>query len=1335
MRCGFFGEDTVLIADANGWISLSQDTGQRLWHHTFTDDLHVLPVHAGSSWIFAFESGTVTAIETRSGKTLWKQPFSVPPDFLTGGPDQLLVAGERDTLFMIDPSNGRLIWWKKLEASVSVSPVFLNPDLIVVAAGNSLTAYRSNDGIQKWTRSFDITIKGRVLVWKNELFAIEGAHNIWSIDAKTGQTRWKRRTTEVFPGFSASMFLVAVAERHLFLSSSPNRLVALAREDGEIRSVNALPHASTACPLLTPNAVVFAQAPGGRQLIGFDNLSEVVFHKTTLPVEFEILAMRGSRILLQADDGRVSLNQARFPPADPFREHLAVKSKPPAKLVSVLWILIILPGGALTFGCLGKPRIPSTLMTSLLLFAMLVSTCAVCAATARMAWLVLCHESSHHLFGITTAAILLSPTLCLFGWYCFYWWQSCPRKRTEWDSAKNPETIRVLRDLVEEMGLPQRTIEKTGQSPAGPFISGISQHHFRIFLPPDLDARVINYSHNDPAIGRSLLRLVLSHELAHLRNGDMGYIPLLTAARQTLPLCLLLASLYALLVHAFGSTSMVSTLPRSMVGFMVTGGISLYFLLTLFLRARESLADATSTLFLSPSALKRLIQPSQSDDTLAGPLESFLFDSRLKSQGRRAVGDFVPRIVTRPLEHLRAGFRFLTRSDTVEQFQHDTLLRVRAVLHKKRTLSQPATELFLGVIAAGILAALVMSALAHFVTIDFMTLLLETRPAPNEPIIAGFLKASELWSSEHNASPTWIHVRTLVPLITSLLLAAVTVLPWHDGARTTARGISILFKLVFALLFALIVAGVVFTFASPSRVPFPGFPALGMSLGSLWLWSTLATLWFCGLLQVRERPPRLRARLIEFGIVFLVILCGAAITYQLLAGLSVLGKLIWWAAFSLVSVHLANFPLVRRWIGFDDYYDESFRSVRLLGVSRGFLEPHGANLPFSRRHQPWLVAYVIVVFAVPAWILAIALQQPLLDIDASRFERSRIQALAFAQLMEDAPSKIQADRAGFRKQLIHSLFAMKIFDPLGARSSTWLGATASAAVLLSSLFLLGVQSIWGGARAERVFKKAGSMALLFELLDVPVLQQTFQPFLKKAVGRSGLPVMDSAHVPLLLRTCQVIECARYCEEITIPPRCFQWVLSQASSQGGFGPKRTPTLQHTLAALRMARLTNLKMDSIHVHETWLRKQLYDCWRTRFFLDPSAWLRRIGLAVDGLYQVDGGVPKMSRLSRFGQRWLRETFRIWGASDQSTQDTRNLLLLSSLWPQHSIPVHDHLKHNWLPKWEKHLSSRNPERELQEIATSISLIVMLFPKSYRARASVVQVKDNLQKHWLRIR
>jgi hypothetical protein len=1007
-------------------------------------------------------------------------------------------------------------------------------------------------------------------------------------------------------------------------------------------------------------------------------------------------------------------------------------------LVLTVAIVLTLLVGAVTFAMGGRSCIPSTQISSLLLLALLACAGALCVITGRMGWLILQGSSPHSLLTMGMAGALFSPTLCLCGWHVVLWWQARPRVGCAQEALNNRESAKVIRRLARDMGLPPDTVERTAEAPQGPFVRGTSRRRFHLCLPYDLDDRALRECGGDRPQAASLLRLVLAHELAHVRNGDIRFLPLLTAARRTLPWCFGVIVAGALLIDGFGMEAQVIGLARGMVSILIVGGTALWVLLTLALRERERLADATATLFVSPTAVSGLTQVRVAQETNLPPLMALLAGLRMGWFARKRVLGFGSGERAGTASWWRFWIPSTNRGSTLEQFQKEVTQRSQALESKEHAEEEFLAKTWVAVVVAGLLAGLLLGAFAHFVALDFFGRLLEFRGYPANPVSAGFLKAYPVWTEEQAEGLGWSVTRTLAPLLTAMLLVGTVLLPWRDAARKIGWGGEQAWRpALLALILALILAGVVFGITSPGHFPFPSFPMLRVSGLGLWLWSGVAALMFSGLLVVRSHIRHLRRIFLESLFLLGLVVADGVICLWLLQGLSVAGRLTWTFALLLIPSFLLTLGPLRRILAQEDYADESLRFVRILGFGRLFCNPLGGRLRLTRPFVFWLAGYFFVVFCLPGLLLGFPLRQSILKLDTARFERARIQGIELARLLEVATDRIPAERSAFAKESLPLLVRRRLYDPVGLRPSTWLGIAALAGGCLLGFCVSGVRALWIPRRSLRVLASAGSMAELFERLELPRVQARFRSRLVAALPEKRGRVMEVTGVPRLLRTCRVLECAARLG-VALEPRqeMMAWVLACESPQGGFGPDRQVTLQHTVAVLRMLRRLKARpLNDWYIHEHWLRKLLADCWRRRQAMAPSAWLEANGLIVEGLEQVEGALPDLAGLELFGRQVVQEAFRIWQASDQATLDTKHLVTILSVWQQPARSLAAELQTSWVVAWEKHLATLHPETGLKELADSVTLLSRLFPMDYAQRASVVQVADNLEKLWHRPR
>lgn len=1333
------GKDSLILDGRNFVLCLQREGGRTLWRANLNVELPVAPVQCGPLWVVALENGQLEGVDSVTGQTIWTKEFPAPIMSLAGEANHVVVVGRDSSIWMIESATGDIQWQKETAGSASIPPVLAGDGLCIVARKGGVVACTDHVGNESWSRQLDSNSVVCLAAEGDEVFAITWDHTVWSLDARTGEVRWKRGSGRSMPIPPVSVEIAAVGSNHLFIQAFGGSLFVLSRATGDLRFIGELGGTLSIHPLVQPDQVIFVTPHGYGSLMPFDTQSEVLFDRVPLPANNTIIATEGPHALLRWADGGLALARLHFQSASPYQEHFPGNAKLWLGMAMTAAIVGALLAGAVTFAATGRPRIPSTQITSLLLFALLAGVGTLCVVTGRMGWLILCHDPPRSWVAVGMAAALFTPVFCLCVVHLALWWQGHLPGKRKGNPSNNPESMAVIRRLAGDMELPADTVQRTVEATDGPFVSGASSRQFNLFLPRDLDQRALRACRGDRSLTAGLLRLVLAHELAHVRNGDVIFLPLLIAARQILPWCFAVILVGSLLVDAFGPSVLVAQLAWGMAGIVTVGGIAGWVLLTLALRERERLADATATLFVSPDTIKRLTETKPGDATSLSPLAAFLAGLKIRSIHRMHILGFGANTTADSPGWWQCWVQSFRDNTTPSEFEREVTGRSRDLVRKEHAVVEIFAKNWEAGVAAGIVAGLLLGAFAHFVAIDFYERLLQLRGAPTNPLITGFLKAYPLWTHEQAQSVGWNVARALAPLVSGMLLVGTALLPWRDIVRKVrSEGKEAVCGSLVVLFLSLIVAEIIFGMTAPDNFPFPSFPMLRVSAVALWFWSAVAALMFGGLLVVRPfLGHRMRQVLLESLGILALVMFGGALCWWFLEGLSVSGRLLWTLALILIpSVLLTAWPL-RRFMTYVDYPDEGIRFIRVFGAARLFCNRLGGQPVYSRQFLAWLSGQAFVVFCLSALLLAVPLRNTMLKLDSARFEQARTDRIQMARLTEDAPDAIRADSGKFSRQFFPLLAELGLFNPTGPRPSTWLGLAALAFASLLGFCDSVVQVLLVPKKNRRVLANTGPLVELFETLGLPTVQRQFRPRLDAALKRIGSPAKDEIGVPLLHRTCRVVECAdRLDLKYEQRQKMLEWVLACEGPRGGFGPERQVTLQHTAGALRMLQQLNVGLEfDRDLHERWLREVLAECWRKRATMPPSDWLTAVGLTVEGLERIEGALPKLTRLKRLGQGFVQASFHLWQASEQSTLDTRYLVAVLSVWKRSAHSISAKVQQAWLPTWESRLSSLHPETALRELADSVMLLSKLFPEVYKQRPSVVQLADNLEKSWQAVR
>jgi hypothetical protein len=1328
------GTETLLLGGRDFVVCLQRDTGREQWRHNMEVEPAVNPVQSGGNWLLAGPSGAVSALDAAAGQMAWAKEFSAPIKFLVGNEKHVVVVESDATVSLLKSATGEILWQKKSSAPIALPPILAATDVCIVAHDKNLMGYRIEDGATVWHREIGPKPIESLASGSNDIFAVMWDHAIWSLNAQTGDLRWTSSPGDALLLSGTAVQVLAVTDPHLLVYSHRGRLSALSRATGELRAISDFKYSPGVPCLIEPEAVILVKEEKGRSLVAFDAQTEIVFDLTNLPVDSTVLGGEGAQLLLLNGSGELALANVRYRPPNPHMEMFSDNRKLWSDLVPAIGISVTLVVGAIIFAAAGRARIPSTQMTSLLLLALLICVVALCVISARMGWLILTQATPRSLPAMSAAAALFGPAICLLVGHLAVWWRVLRLGGSNGSAMSNPESRKVIRRLVRDMDLPADTVNRVVEANDGPSVLGLSRRRFKILLPRDLDERALRACGGDPQSAGCLLRLVMAHELAHVRNGDVWFIPLLTSIRRIFPWCLGIIVISSFLAEALAARERAILLTRVLVGMMALGGVSLWVLLKLALHERERLADATATLFVSPESVARLVQSTADCGTTPPRLGAFLLGLRLRLTNRRRFLGFDAALD----EKDRLWRHWLTllvrKSNTIAEFQRELAARSDALRQKRHAVGRFFDSNWQAVVPAGIVAGLLLAAFAHFVVADFFACLLQFGGGTGDAVAAGFLEAYRIWTHEQDQSLGWNVARTLAPLVAGMLLAGTAFLPWRDAARQVGSASHhALNSGLKALLLALIVAAVVFELTAPSRFPFPSFPRLQVSASGLWLSSAAAALLFAPLLVIRSLTGHTRQILLEALLVLLLVAAGGLVCFCLLKGLSTVGRLVWTLALILIpSLLLLAGPF--RWLMADeDYREESIRCVRVFGFSRVFCNRLGGEVGLTRQSLLWFSLHAVSVFCLPGLLLAVPVRHALLEWDTQRFKLFRLRNIELAQFIEEAPNRLQVSRTEVAGQLLPLWAERSIYDPAGARPSTWLGMGALSIGSVLGLGVAGSSALVVRRKAKQALASAGAMAELFERLELPLAQSRFSLRLREALNGIDSYLTGKTRTPLLTRTCRVLECAaclRLGGERQL--EMLAWVLKCQLPSGGFGLGQAATLQHTVAALRTLRRSNPSGGfTPSLHERWLRQILAECWRKRLALAPPRWLEAVGLTLEGLEQIEGGAQKLARLKRLGRGFVETALRSWQLSGRSPQNARCLAKVFSAWRPLASSACTEFQQAWLSAWERKLATLHPETRLKELADSVVLLSDLFPVSWARRASVVQIADNLEKYW----
>jgi len=199
------GERLIIPSDSDpkGHLyALDVTSGELLWKVPFHRGVTTTPLLSGDRLVVVSWEGDVAAIETKSGKILWRvSPFgTLETDLFISSPahagGRILVADNTNRIVALDPSNGATLWRKTLSGRPNTALVVLGGDLVAGTADGHLNWIDRESGeVKKRTKlggiPFGTPVRSDGLLL---VLVAGGKSQLVAIDIATRETRWEQET-------------------------------------------------------------------------------------------------------------------------------------------------------------------------------------------------------------------------------------------------------------------------------------------------------------------------------------------------------------------------------------------------------------------------------------------------------------------------------------------------------------------------------------------------------------------------------------------------------------------------------------------------------------------------------------------------------------------------------------------------------------------------------------------------------------------------------------------------------------------------------------------------------------------------------------------------------------------------------------------------------------------------------------------------------------------------------------------------------------------------------------------------------------------------------------
>lgn len=241
-------ESNVTALDAN--------SGRRLWRVGLTPEDQAegalgggVAVSGGRVFV-STGYGDVFALDPATGRKIWKKHVEIP---LRGGPTvadgRVYVITQDNRLLALKASDGSEIWnYTAISEQASIltpaSPAVAGDIVVAPFSSGELVGLRTDTGRVLWDDQLVSSsrvsalntiddIDGRPVIDRDRVFAIGNSGHMVSVDLLSGQRVWERDILGMQQPWAAGDFLYVVTE--------DQEVVCLARSDGRVRWVHALP--------------------------------------------------------------------------------------------------------------------------------------------------------------------------------------------------------------------------------------------------------------------------------------------------------------------------------------------------------------------------------------------------------------------------------------------------------------------------------------------------------------------------------------------------------------------------------------------------------------------------------------------------------------------------------------------------------------------------------------------------------------------------------------------------------------------------------------------------------------------------------------------------------------------------------------------------------------------------------------------------------------------------------------------------------------------------------------------------------------------------------------
>jgi outer membrane protein assembly factor BamB len=204
----------------------------------------------GDGLVFVAGDAIVTALDQRSGRTVWRAPLAAPLSgalYWDGG--WVLASTEPGELVALRAESGEVLWRSALGSPLAIRPSASGERLYVAVRSGTIAALDAETGTPVWSLALDQPVTG-MLALENQLLVGTRANLLHSITLDRGRIDWSQKAGGDVIGAAAA------DEDRIYFVAFDNVLRALDRGNGNLVWRRNLPSRPAGGPLRVDDAVL-----------------------------------------------------------------------------------------------------------------------------------------------------------------------------------------------------------------------------------------------------------------------------------------------------------------------------------------------------------------------------------------------------------------------------------------------------------------------------------------------------------------------------------------------------------------------------------------------------------------------------------------------------------------------------------------------------------------------------------------------------------------------------------------------------------------------------------------------------------------------------------------------------------------------------------------------------------------------------------------------------------------------------------------------------------------------------------------------------------------------